>query len=197
MPTYEYACTACGHRLEAVQTFSDDPLTECPECGGQLRKVYGSVGIVLKGSGFYKTDSRAAASAANGSGSRRRREVHRRVAGHRLDAEEGDPGGRERQDSGAAAKPPPADRRAADGSVAAERHVRDGQGLPRGHAREPAHIATDLDHRLQHALQRRGHGDLPHGLGQRAASIISPSAPTEKSPLTGFTPECTPVTDCT
>jgi putative FmdB family regulatory protein len=66
LPTYEYACTACGHRLEAVQKFSDDPLTECPECGGALRKVYGAVGIVLKGSGFYKTDSRAAAGAANG-----------------------------------------------------------------------------------------------------------------------------------
>ena len=64
MPTYEYACTTCGHRLEAVQSFSDDPLTECPECGGALRKVYGAVGIVLKGSGFYKTDSRAAASGA-------------------------------------------------------------------------------------------------------------------------------------
>ena len=67
MPTYEYACTACGHRLEAVQKFTDDPLTECPECGAALRKVYGAVGIVLKGSGFYKTDSRAA-SAGNGSG---------------------------------------------------------------------------------------------------------------------------------
>lgn len=68
MPTYEYACTACGHRLEAVQKFSDEPLTECPECGGALRKVYGAVGIVLKGSGFYKTDSRAAAGASNGNG---------------------------------------------------------------------------------------------------------------------------------
>ena len=67
MPTYEYACTACGHRLEAVQKFSDDPLTECPECGSALRKVYGAVGIVLKGSGFYKTDSRAAAG-GNGNG---------------------------------------------------------------------------------------------------------------------------------
>jgi putative FmdB family regulatory protein len=67
LPTYEYACTACGHRLEAVQKFTDDPLTECPECGAALRKVYGAVGIVLKGSGFYKTDSRAAA-ASNGSG---------------------------------------------------------------------------------------------------------------------------------
>src|SRR5580700_5145640 len=67
MPTYEYACTACGHRLEAVQSFTDEPLTECPECHGALRKVYGAVGIVLKGSGFYKNDSRAA-STGNGSG---------------------------------------------------------------------------------------------------------------------------------
>ena len=68
MPTYEYACTACGHRLEAVQKFSDDPLTECPECHGALRKVYGAVGIVLKGSGFYKTDSRAASGGGSGNG---------------------------------------------------------------------------------------------------------------------------------
>ena len=67
LPTYEYACNACGHRLDAVQKFTDDPLTVCPECGGALRKVYGAVGIVLKGSGFYKTDSRAAAG-GNGSG---------------------------------------------------------------------------------------------------------------------------------
>ncbi len=60
MPTYEYACRACGHRLEAVQKFTDDALTECPDCGGTLRKVFGAPGIVLKGSGFYKTDARAA-----------------------------------------------------------------------------------------------------------------------------------------
>ena len=59
MPTYEYACTACGHRLDAVQKFTDDALTECPECVGKLRKVFGAPGIVLKGSGFYKTDTRA------------------------------------------------------------------------------------------------------------------------------------------
>ena len=59
MPTYEYACTACGHRLDAVQKFTDDALTECPDCGGKLRKVFGAPGIVLKGSGFYKTDTRA------------------------------------------------------------------------------------------------------------------------------------------
>lgn len=71
MPTYEYACTACGHTFDAVQRFTDEALTECPECGAALRKVYGAVGIVLKGSGFYKTDSRAAANGSNGSGSRK------------------------------------------------------------------------------------------------------------------------------
>jgi putative FmdB family regulatory protein len=59
LPTYEYACKACGHRLEAVQKFTDDALTVCPDCGGALRKVFGAPGIVLKGSGFYKTDTRA------------------------------------------------------------------------------------------------------------------------------------------
>ncbi len=58
MPTYQYACTECGHRFEAVQAFTDDSLTTCPVCSGQLRKVYGSVGVVFKGSGFYRTDSR-------------------------------------------------------------------------------------------------------------------------------------------
>ncbi|GEL23492.1 hypothetical protein PSU4_24460 [Pseudonocardia sulfidoxydans NBRC 16205] len=58
MPTYQYACTACDHRFEAVQSFSDDSLTVCPECSGPLRKVFSSVGIVFKGSGFYRTDSR-------------------------------------------------------------------------------------------------------------------------------------------
>jgi putative FmdB family regulatory protein len=59
LPTYEYACKACGHRLEAVQKFTDGDLTVCPECGGDLRKIFGAPGIVLKGSGFYKTDTRA------------------------------------------------------------------------------------------------------------------------------------------
>jgi putative FmdB family regulatory protein len=62
VPTYQYACTDCGHRFEAVQAFTDNSLTTCPECGGKLRKVYGSVGVVFKGSGFYRTDSRAASS---------------------------------------------------------------------------------------------------------------------------------------
>jgi putative FmdB family regulatory protein len=59
VPTYQYACTACGHRFEAVQSFTDASLTECPECAGKLRKLFGSVGVVFKGSGFYRTDSRA------------------------------------------------------------------------------------------------------------------------------------------
>jgi putative FmdB family regulatory protein len=61
VPTYQYACTNCDHRFEAVQAFSDASLTVCPECAGKLRKVFSSVGIVFKGSGFYRTDSRAAA----------------------------------------------------------------------------------------------------------------------------------------
>ena len=57
MPTYEYRCAACGRRLEAVQKFSDPPLTECPECHAEeLRRVFGNVGVVLKGSGFYRND---------------------------------------------------------------------------------------------------------------------------------------------
>jgi putative FmdB family regulatory protein len=58
MPTYEYRCTNCDEDLEVVQSFSDEPLTECPTCGGRLRKVFSPVGIVFKGTGFYKTDSR-------------------------------------------------------------------------------------------------------------------------------------------
>ncbi len=58
MPTYEYACKSCGEHLEVVQAFADEPLTRCPSCGGPLRKVFGSIGVVLKGSGFYRTDNR-------------------------------------------------------------------------------------------------------------------------------------------
>ncbi|HEX6686144.1 MAG TPA: FmdB family zinc ribbon protein [Candidatus Limnocylindrales bacterium] len=70
MPTYQYACTSCGHQLEAVQSFADEPLTECPTCEGRLRKLFSGVGVVFKGSGFYRTDSRSDArsgSSSNGS----------------------------------------------------------------------------------------------------------------------------------
>jgi putative FmdB family regulatory protein len=59
MPTYEYACKTCGEHLEVVQSFKDDALTECPSCGGALRKVFGNIGISFRGSGFYKTDNRS------------------------------------------------------------------------------------------------------------------------------------------
>src|SRR5215210_5099125 len=65
MPTYQYRCTDCDQDLEAVQKFSDAALTECPSCGGSLRKVFNAVGVVFKGTGFYRTDSRA----GNGNGS--------------------------------------------------------------------------------------------------------------------------------
>lgn len=65
MPTYQYACTECGHAFEQVQSFSDDALTVCPECAGRLRKVFNAVGVVFKGSGFYRTDSRSGSSATD------------------------------------------------------------------------------------------------------------------------------------
>jgi putative FmdB family regulatory protein len=73
VPTYQYACTECGHAFEQFQSFTDDALTVCPECDGRLRKVFNAVGVVFKGSGFYRTDSResststSAKSDANGS----------------------------------------------------------------------------------------------------------------------------------
>ena len=77
MPTYSYACTECGDRFDAVQAFSDSALTTCAKCNGRLRKLFGNVGVVFKGSGFYRTDSRDSAkssaksssSSSNGSGS--------------------------------------------------------------------------------------------------------------------------------
>lgn len=73
MPTYSYACTECGHRFDQVQAFTDDALTTCEQCSGRLRKLFNSVGVVFKGSGFYRTDSREAGkkdkSSTNGSSS--------------------------------------------------------------------------------------------------------------------------------
>jgi len=67
VPTYAYACTACEHRFEIVQSFVDDSLTECPECAGRLRKLFNAVGVVFKGAGFYRTDSRNDSRKASGS----------------------------------------------------------------------------------------------------------------------------------
>ncbi len=65
MPTYSYACTECDNRFDAVQAFTDDALTSCPQCSGRLRKLFNSVGVVFKGSGFYRTDSREGGKSAN------------------------------------------------------------------------------------------------------------------------------------
>ncbi|MFB7866361.1 MULTISPECIES: FmdB family zinc ribbon protein [unclassified Streptomyces] len=65
MPTYQYQCTECGEGLEAVQKFTDDALTECPNCEGRLKKVFSAVGIVFKGSGFYRNDSRGSSSSSS------------------------------------------------------------------------------------------------------------------------------------
>jgi putative FmdB family regulatory protein len=66
VPTYQYACTECGHAFERVQSFSEDALTQCPECQGRLRKLFNAVGVVFKGSGFYRTDSRSSSTATDG-----------------------------------------------------------------------------------------------------------------------------------
>jgi putative FmdB family regulatory protein len=57
MPTYQYECTSCGHQFELFQSFSDEPINACPDCKGEVKKIYSAVGVVFKGSGFYKTDS--------------------------------------------------------------------------------------------------------------------------------------------
>jgi putative FmdB family regulatory protein len=67
VPTYQYACTECGHAFEQFQSFTDDALTVCPECTGRLRKVFNAVGVVFKGSGFYRTDSRSSNAGATSS----------------------------------------------------------------------------------------------------------------------------------
>ena len=71
MPTYSYACKQCGHRFDEVQSFADAALTECPECGGTLRKQFGSVGVTFKGGGFYRTDSRSSGGSSSSSESSR------------------------------------------------------------------------------------------------------------------------------
>jgi putative FmdB family regulatory protein len=89
VPTYQYACTECGEQLEKVQKFSDDPLTVCPNCNGRLRKVFSPVGIVFKGSGFYRTDSRSGPVAGGKDG-----------AGKDSAGKDGGKDGKEKADSG-------------------------------------------------------------------------------------------------
>jgi putative FmdB family regulatory protein len=72
VPTYSYACTECDNRFDAVQAFTDDALQECPKCGGRLRKLFGSVGVVFKGSGFYRTDSRAGSGSDSSDGEKKK-----------------------------------------------------------------------------------------------------------------------------
>jgi putative FmdB family regulatory protein len=108
MPTYEYACRSCGSHLEVVQSFTDDPLTECPSCAGPLRKVFGNIGITFKGSGFYKTDSRGAPSkAATGDGgtggdggTETKKEPDKKEKTPEKPAAKGDGGGSAKKDGG-------------------------------------------------------------------------------------------------
>ena len=112
VPVYQYACTECGEQLEVRQSFTDDALTVCPACEGRLRKVLSAVGVVFKGSGFYRTDSRAAATASNGP------TVRQRLVDGVLDR----PGRRNRRDEGVAPGPrsrPGRRRRAATGAARA------------------------------------------------------------------------------
>ena len=80
MPTYQYRCTECGEDLEAVQKFSDAALTECPRCGGPLRKLFNAVGVVFKGSGFYRTDSRASTSPESDGSKPEKKDASKEVA---------------------------------------------------------------------------------------------------------------------
>ena len=96
MPTYEYACRGCGEHLEVVQSFRDEPLTTCPACGGELRKVFGAIGIAFKGSGFYRTDNRV-----SGDGDTTKR------AGTKPEAAAGGDGGKASGDSGSTTAEPP------------------------------------------------------------------------------------------
>jgi putative FmdB family regulatory protein len=84
LPTYQYRCTECDHAFEEFQSFTDDALTVCPVCGGRLRKVFNAVGVVFKGSGFYRTDSRStdgsSSSSSDGSGSKDSKESSTKAA---------------------------------------------------------------------------------------------------------------------
>ena len=152
MPTYEYECQACHRRVEAVQRFTDPALTLCEHCGGELRKVFSAVGVVFKGSGFYKTDSRGADKTStpdvDDAGA---------ASEHRI---ERDPRGDARHDVD--------DHDVLDdlGLTPRDGDVVDRHGLTGGTPRQPFLITTDFSDVQQHALERRRDGDLAHRLGQ-------------------------------
>jgi len=105
VPTYQYVCTQCHEPLEAVQSFSDAALTQCPVCSGRLRKVFSAVGVVFKGSGFYKTDSRAASGSGSGESSSGGDKAASKPSdsGSKGDSGKGDSGGSGKKDSAPAA----------------------------------------------------------------------------------------------
>jgi len=107
MPTYQYRCTECSNELEAVQKFTDSALTECPDCTGQLRKVFNAVGVVFKGSGFYRTDSRADKKASVGASSSTSEGGSESAEKKTADASSSDkPGGSEKKSDTSGAKQP-------------------------------------------------------------------------------------------
>lgn len=116
MPTYQYACTECGEQSEVVQKFSDDPLTVCSACGGRLRKVFSPVGIVFKGSGFYRTDSRAAANGHKQNGSRGAAETS--ADSKAVGSKNGDSGGTSKSGESASAGTKPGDGASGNGKSA-------------------------------------------------------------------------------
>jgi putative FmdB family regulatory protein len=98
MPTYEYVCKRCGHLFEIIQSMRDDPLTECPECGGELRKVFAPPAISFKGSGFYTTDHRKKSKRSTEGPSEKKPETEKKAA------EGGDPAPAPRTGDGAPAR---------------------------------------------------------------------------------------------
>ena len=107
MPTYEYQCKSCGAHHDVVQKFGDDPLTECPSCGGPLRKVFGAVGVVFKGSGFYKTDSRTSSKKSERSDKAEKSDTKAPSSSDKGSSDKGssDSSGSKSSDSGSSPKP--------------------------------------------------------------------------------------------
>jgi putative FmdB family regulatory protein len=131
VPTYQYACTACDHRFDAVQSFTESSLTVCPQCSGRLRKVFSAVGVVFKGSGFYRTDSRAPEGANGSSG--------KDSAADKVGAKDPagkDSGPKESWSKDSAARQPGSNGSGANGS---REPARTGAGSKDSRSREPGH----------------------------------------------------------